>query len=141
MCGVTKRHEGTEMSVPLFFVRRFGSTASGSTQMRGTNLPNLVDHYVGANLKVRRISAPSHNKPWLQRLWAQAVPKDAIYFMTKGLLKMDREAALILKSRVRAVCYDYVDQEPTRVNSDQADIHVCSSFAQKDQLEALQEQA
>lgn len=126
-------------AVALYFVRRFGDGKTGSTHMRGRDLFELVAPHMGPNLCARQMVIPSARHPTAQRIWARMVPRDAIYFMTKrSIERIDPEAAHILKNRVRAVCFDYVDGNPRQFRSEFADIHVCTSYAQKAALQSLQ---
>ncbi|MDX8346379.1 hypothetical protein SLH49_00115 [Cognatiyoonia sp. IB215446] len=125
--------------VAVYFVRLFGDENTGSTQMRGHDLFELVEPYMGPNLSARQIVMPTAKHRIAQRIWARVVPRDAIYFLTKRALeRIDPEAAHILKSRARAVCFDYVDGDLQRIRSEFADIHVCTSYAQEKAIIRLQ---
>lgn len=125
--------------VAIYFVRLAQDGSTGSTQMRGHDLFELVAPHMGPNLHARKMIIPRPRYPIAQRLWARIVPRDAIYFMTKrSIEKIDLQAAHILKDRARAVCFDYVDADLGKIRSDLADIHVCTSYAQEAAIKSLQ---
>lgn len=124
--------------VPLYFVVKLGDQNVGSAKMRGVDLARIVAPYLGERLQPILISMPGRKSPILQRLWARSRPRGGIYFLTKSCCPMDAEAAALLRARSEGVCIDYVDHNLSLLWSDQADVHVCASYAQEEKILAVQ---
>jgi hypothetical protein len=124
--------------VSLNFVVRIGDRTLGSAKMRGPDLARIVSPHLDGRFQPNVTLMP-RSSAVLQRLWARTRPRGGIYFMTTSSWgRIDPEAVQILKSRACRLCFDYVDRDLDTPRAAMADAHVCSSYAQRDLIRAMQ---
>lgn len=111
----------------------------GSTILRGHQLCEISQLYLADKFDCKVMRLPLSSKRQLKKCfksinqiaWVVRCPRNAIYFVTKQCIeRLSPISAEILRSRARAVLFDYVDADMATVSTLGADIHLCASTSQ-----------
>ena len=132
----------------LIFVYASNKVEQGSTNMRVHQLsqmlrPHLENEY---DIILSKIIIPPKfvRNSFSIKLsfirWARNVEEDAILFISKACIKFfTSEIIHILKKRNIKLCFDHVDSDFSIGPQGNPDIHICSSYTQKNFINSFQE--
>lgn len=126
-------------NIQLIFLVPDTANPWGSTIMRGHQLCGISQRYLADKFDCKIMRLPLSSKRQLKKCfksinqiaWVARCPRNAIYFVTKQCVeRLNPISAEILRSRARAVLFDYVDADMATVSTLGADIHLCASISQ-----------
>ncbi|WP_146193095.1 hypothetical protein [Maritimibacter sp. 55A14] len=107
--------------------------------MRAHQLCQIAQSQLDGRYEFGLLAMPSGLVPGLQRAWVAQQPPGGVYFVTKFCTRdLSPENALRLQRKAAGVCFDHVDRDLSTIATAGADIHICTSHAQKAALEAIQ---
>jgi hypothetical protein len=121
----------------VYFVFAADGKHRGSTTMRSHQLYQLACQHLGEEYDCRLIEMPAsrHSNGLRQWLWVSRLPKGGLYVLTKSCVRwLKPDNARRLQAKADGVCFDHVDAKLSALRVEGADVHLCSSYAQRDAL-------
>ena len=129
---------GSMKKQKVFFIYRKSMIDAGSTIMRVHQLAAIANAMLGEKYECSILRMPNKNFPTIQRLWVKLQPKGAVYFFSKkALISISQSNLEMLQKKAAGICFDYVDANLKQIRTAGVDIHLCSSYSQRNALENL----